>query len=449
MATEEFMNRSLRHAFDAEEVMAYLDGELEPTRAAALAGHLEHCAECQSLAKELRLVSGRMLNFEIEPAPANLGPAVLAENAANRAEMTKAAGSGWSGASRWWELVATRKVWAFGAAFAMVLVVAGVASISELGRLRNPPTELAATDSREPAPASTYKSWLSDESKSQLQSRETYTQQRERSALSSSLAISQPMVAPTPPPPTSGGELAAPESVGPMIVQTASLSIVAKNYDEANAAVQKLVAARGGYIEKLDAQAQSGDSRSLSVALRVPAKELEGLLVDLRKLGHLEEESKSNEEVSAEYVDLQARLKVAQATERRLVELLGARTGRLEDVLDVERELARVRAEVESMQGQSALMLHRVSYATVQVELSEEYHQKLQSQSSMGTKLRNALLAGVQNLLDGIVALLIFVLNYGLSILFWLALCITPVWLIWRRLRARQLAKSGSSFQTT
>jgi hypothetical protein len=250
-------------------------------------------------------------------------------------------------------------------------------------------------------------------------------------------------------PPSESGQLAAPESVGPMVVQTASLSIVAKNYDEANAAVQRLVTAHGGYIEKLDAKAQSGDSRSLSVALRVPAKELEGLLVDLRKLGHVEEESKSNEEVSAEYVDLQARLKVAQATERRLVELLGARTGRLEDVLDVERELARVRAEVESMQGQSALMLHRVSYATVQVELSEEYHQKLQSQSSMGTKLRNALLEGVQNLLDGIVALLIFVLNYGLSILFWLALFITPVWLIWRRLRARQLAKSGSSFQTT
>jgi len=428
------MNRSLQHAFDAEEVMAYLDGELEPKRAAALAGHLEHCAECQSLAKELRLVSGRMLNFEIEPAPASLGTAVLIENAAHKPGMTKAAGSGWSGASRWRELIATRKVWAFGAAFAMVLVVAGVASISELGRLRNPPTELAATDSREPAPASTYKSWLSDESKSQRE---------EQSSLSMALAL------PAASPPSESGQLAAPESVGPMVVQTASLSIVAKNYDEANAAVQRLVTAHGGYIEKLDAKAQSGDSRSLSVALRVPAKELEGLLVDLRKLGHVEEESKSNEEVSAEYVDLQARLKVAQATERRLVELLGARTGRLEDVLDVERELARVRAEVESMQGQSALMLHRVSYATVQVELSEEYHQKLQSQSSMGTKLRNALLAGVQNLLDAIVALLIFVLNYGLSILFWLALFMTPVWLIWRRLRARQLAKSGSSFQTT
>jgi Domain of unknown function (DUF4349)/Putative zinc-finger len=448
------MDRSLQHAFEAEEVMAYLDGELEPQRAAALAGHLEHCAECQSVAKELRVVSGRMLNFQIEPAPASLAANVLAENARVTPEPRKIVNTG-RGVAAWWrERKVRRNVWALGAVFATIAVIVGIASISNLqrSRIRANASVVVPYENEPAAPASEgnspiFKSRLSDDSKSQLQNRQAYIMQRAQSALSSSLATDEP--APPPSSPSNGGELAAPESVGPMVVQTASLSIVAKNYDEANAAVQKLVAARGGYIEKLDAKAQSGDSRSLSVALRVPAKELEGLLADLRKLGHVEEESKSNEEVSAEYVDLQARLKVAQATERRLVELLGARTGRLEDVLDVERELARVRAEVESMQGQSALMLHRVSYATVQVELSEEYHQKLQSQSSMGAKLRNALLEGVQNLLDGIVALLIFVLNYGLSILFWLALFITPAWLIWRRLRARRLAKNGSSFQTT
>src|ERR1700722_13330779 len=446
------MDRSLQHAFEAEEVMAYLDGELEPQRAAALAGHLEHCAECQSVAKELRIVSGRMLNFQVEPAPASLAANVLADNARVTPEPRKIVNTG-RGVAAWWrDMTARRSVWALGAVFATIAVIVGIAGISILRRFGTPATALAVPSADESAlPASQgkapiFKSWLRDESKSQLQTREAYIQQREQGSLASSLATDEP--APPPSSPSNGGELAAPESVGPMVVQTASLSIVAKNYDEANAAVQKLVAARGGYIEKLDAKAQSGDSRSLSVALRVPAKELEGLLADLRKLGHVEEESKSNEEVSAEYVDLQARLKVAQATERRLVELLGARTGRLEDVLDVERELARVRSEVESMQGQSALMLHRVSYATVQVELSEEYHQKLQSQS-MGAKLRNALLAGVQNLLDGIVALLIFLLNYGLSILFWLALILVPAWLILRRMRARRIAKSGSSFQTT
>ena len=83
------------------------------------------------------------------------------------------------------------------------------------------------------------------------------------------------------------------------------------------------------------------------------------------------------DEVTAQYVDLQARLKAAKAAEQRLVELLGTRTGKLSDVLEVERELTRVRSEIESMQGQSNVMLHQVNYATVKVELSEEYHETL------------------------------------------------------------------------
>jgi Domain of unknown function (DUF4349) len=101
-----------------------------------------------------------------------------------------------------------------------------------------------------------------------------------------------------------------------------------------------------------------------------------------------------------------------------------------------------VRGEIESMQGQSAVLVHRVSYATVQLQLSEEYHEKLQSSASTGTKLWNALVEGVQNLQDGIVGLLIFVLNYGLSILFWLGAFVIPSWLIWRRLHARSAAKA-------
>src|SRR5271169_1344327 len=110
MATEEFMDRSLQHAFDAEEVMAYLDGELEPRRAAALAGHLEHCAECQSVAKELRMVSGRMLNFQIEPAPASLAANVLAENAGVMPEPRKIVNTGRGVAARWRDMTARRSV---------------------------------------------------------------------------------------------------------------------------------------------------------------------------------------------------------------------------------------------------------------------------------------------------------------------------------------------------
>jgi Domain of unknown function (DUF4349)/Putative zinc-finger len=445
------MDRSLQHEFDAEEVMAYLDGELEARRAAMLASHLEHCAECQRVAAEMRQLSGRMLKFEIEPMPAGVTAATLIElTTAAKQEAPKEVGYEPGFLSRWRKLATKRSVWAFAGAFGVVVILVGGVGILNVLRSR-PAANVAATHmedlavpSAQPlAPASRgYNARMQGEIADLQQARKAM----EESALSSNLESrrSEPS-----PPATVGGEISAPGSVGPMIVQTASLSIVAKNYDEASATIEKLVKARGGYVEKLDGKAQTGNAREMSVTLRIPAKQLDGFMVDLRQLGHVEQESQSNEEVSADYVDLQARLKSAQATERRLIELLGTRTGRLEDVLDAERELARVRAEIESMQGQSAVMVHRVDYATVEVQLSEEYHERLQSRASTGAKLWNALVEGVQNLEDGIVGLLIFVLNYGLSILFWLSIFIVPSWLIWRRRRSRSLAKSGAPFQRT
>src|SRR5579871_1262324 len=71
------MSHSAQHAFEAKEVMAYLDGALEPTRAAALAAHLDLCSDCQSLAKSFRTLTDRMMSFEIEPAPATLDARVM------------------------------------------------------------------------------------------------------------------------------------------------------------------------------------------------------------------------------------------------------------------------------------------------------------------------------------------------------------------------------------
>ena len=240
------------------------------------------------------------------------------------------------------------------------------------------------------------------------------------------------------PPPSDDEQLKAPENVGPMIVQTASLNILATDYDEASAAIEKLAAAHGGYVEKLDAKAQTGNARELSASLRIPTKQLDGFLADVRKLGHVEEETRSNEEVSDQYVDLQARLKSARATEQRLIELLRTRTGKLQDVLEAERELARIRGEIESMQGQSAILVHRVNYATVQVDLNEEYRQVLGSGPiSTGTKIRNAAVEGFSNVEEGAVALVVFLFAVGPSLLFWLAILLVPGWFIWKRFRVR------------
>jgi Domain of unknown function (DUF4349)/Putative zinc-finger len=407
------MDSSVQHAFDAEEIMAYLDGELEPQRAAVLAAHLVSCGECQEIAKGFRAVSERMGSFGLESVTLQMGKTLLeAFGSAGISRNTAQTGRYKKEAGPWLRLLSKPYAWGLAGAFVVLLIL--VIGIPTMHRSNGTLTQTLALS--RPAPA--------------LLTRavgETSAKREEDDSAE-----------PQPPSPPSG-ELQAPETVGPMIAQTASLSIVATNYDEASAAIEKLAAAHGGYVEKLDAKAQTGSARGLSAALRIPAKQLDGFLADLRKLGHVEEESRENEEVSAQYVDLQARLKSARATEQRLIELLGTRTGKLSDVLDAERELARIRGEIESMQGQNAILVHRVSYATVQVELSEEYRERL-STTSKGTKIWNALVEGLGNVEDGAVAVLIFLLAFGPSILLWLAVLALPAWLIWRRYRAHARA---------
>jgi Domain of unknown function (DUF4349)/Putative zinc-finger len=405
------MDRSLQHAFDAEQIMAYLDGELEPQRAAALAGHLVGCAECQEAVRGFRAVSERMMGFEVEPAAQQIGATLLeALDSGNVSRNTGQAGGYEKRARVWQRLFFKPYAWAFaGIVVVLAILVIGIPTMHRSNEGLRRTLALTRLD-----PAFRVSQTLEQKYTDQVQQSDT--------------------AEPTPPSAVSGGRLQAPETLGPMIAQTASLSIVATNYDEASAAIEPLAAAHGGYAEKLTAKTQTGSARGLSAALRIPAKQLDGFLADLRKLGHVEEESRENEEVSAQYVDLQARLKSARATEQRLIELLGTRTGKLSDVLDAERELARIRGEIESMQGQNAILVHRVTYATVQVELSEEYRERL-STTSKGTKIWNALVEGLGNLEDGAVAALIFLLAYGPSILFWLAALMLPAWLIWRRLR--------------
>jgi Domain of unknown function (DUF4349)/Putative zinc-finger len=411
------MNRSTQHAFEPEEVMAYLDGELEPERAAALAEHLAHCRQCEALAAQFRQVSEKLLDFQVETAPPSLNAAVLSAPESS-APLKKPAPHETD--ERIWGIL--RRVfgkpvtWALSAAMVIALVVVAVHQ-----SVTRTPT------------VGGFSRW-------QIES-ELSAPPASRSATAHS-AASEPrdsanemFLAPAPPP---GNELAAPAPAGPMIAQTASLTIIASNYDQASAAVDRLAASQGGYVQKLATEDQLAAAREFSATVRVPAAQLGGFLAELRKLGHVEQETRTNEEVTDQYVDLQARLKSARASEQRMLELLATRTGKLEDVLDAERELARIREEIESMEGQRVLLAHRVNYATVEIQLREEYREKLDSRSSStATKIWNAAVEGYGNLEDGFIGVLLFLLSYGPAILFWLAVLFVPGWFVWRKFRSR------------
>jgi hypothetical protein len=99
------------------------------------------------------------------------------------------------------------------------------------------------------------------------------------------------------------------------------------------------------------------------------------------------------------------------------------------------------------MQGQSNLILHQVNYATVKVELSEEYHETLRTDATIGSKIRNAFVAGLKNLRDGVVGALVFLLEDGLSLAFWGGLILGIALLLRKRIRARRAVSTTPSIE--
>ena len=221
-----------------------------------------------------------------------------------------------------------------------------------------------------------------------------------------------------------------------MIIRTAQVALITKDFDKAREAVESILRHHRGYIRELKVGGSTGSGRNLTGTLHVPADQLNSTIVDLRPLGRVESESQSGQDVTSQYVDLQARLTNARNTEQRLIDLLRNRTGKLSDVLEVEQEIDRVRGEIEQMEAERKNMSNEVSYATVNLTISEDYKAQLQViPPSTATRLSNAAVEGYRSVVDGVLGVTLFMLSTGPSLLIWGLVLFFPARFAWKRLR--------------
>ncbi len=251
-----------------------------------------------------------------------------------------------------------------------------------------------------------------------------------------------------PPPPSAAQGLVAGGSEGssdhaalsaapaPMIARTVSLSIVVKDFAATRSSLDSILARHHGYAAQLTVSTPENAARSFQASLRVPAPELSSALIDFKALGRVENESQSGEEVTQQHTDLVERLKTARDTEERFRSILQQRTGKLEEVLEVEEQIARVRGEIESMETEQKTLEHRVDFATVDLQLTEEYSARFSSPSvSVSNRMHNAFIAGLSNAAATLLGIVLFLEEYGPVLIIWLMILGVPVFFVWRRYR--------------
>lgn len=221
-----------------------------------------------------------------------------------------------------------------------------------------------------------------------------------------------------------------------MVVRTASVTLSTKDFSGIRESVERIVTTRHGFLQRLETAGHAGTARSLNASLRIPSSDLPATLAELRKLGTVEQETQSGEEVTQQYTDLVARLSNSRNTEKRLVQVLADRTGKLGDVLLVEKEIDRVRGEIEQMEAEQRDMNKRVQFATVTLRVVEEFKAEMSSPStSVVTRLWNAFVEGIKGARENLLEMVEFVLRYLPTMLLWALLLFLPARWVWRTAR--------------
>ena len=160
-------------------------------------------------------------------------------------------------------------------------------------------------------------------------------------------------------------------STGRKIILSFMLSVEVKDAMATFEALDRLAVQAGAYVIKSTKDRRDDGTLKGSVTYRVPPGFLDGFLFKIRRLGKILGETSSGDDVTDQYVDLEARIRNAKATEEEVLKILHERTGKLLDVLEVTREVGRIRGEIEEMEARKRNIELLTATSSVTVDISE------------------------------------------------------------------------------
>lgn len=232
-----------------------------------------------------------------------------------------------------------------------------------------------------------------------------------------------------------------------MIYQV-SYRIQTLDFDASLSAIDALAAEFGGYTESSEIfgrsiQSSRSQLRSASLVLRIPADQLNSFFGRVSLIGTITGESLSSQDVTLQYVDIDARLKTLHQQEERILALL-AEASDLQAVLEIEQTLSDIRYQIESYTSHLKQLDSQISYSTVSISLSEVavLTEPQDEPQTFGERLAATFRSSTLRLRNGFRAFAIWFLGNILEILLWLLLIALVVLVVLllrrRRIRRRQ-----------
>jgi hypothetical protein len=240
------------------------------------------------------------------------------------------------------------------------------------------------------------------------------------------------------------------EAMNRKIIRNADLTLEVAAPMEAQRKITAIAELLGGFVVTSESkQRQTGDAKQeleVDLVVRVPATQFGAALDQIRGTGsRVIQEKVSGQDVTEEFIDLEARIKTQKALEAQFLEIM-KQANRVADALEVQRQVAEVRTEIEKLEGRKRFLENRASLSTISVSLQSPAAIAVNT-SSFGRNIREA----VADSMEIASAIVLFLIRFVIVMIPILLLVILPGFLVTRYVvrRARNMQLSRGPQQDT
>jgi hypothetical protein len=242
----------------------------------------------------------------------------------------------------------------------------------------------------------------------------------------------------------------ASQAIDRKIIRNGNLTVEVASPIEGQRKISSIAESHGGFVVTSEMTQQTSEdnskpSVSVNLVVRVPATQFDSVVQEIRAAGsRVLQEKRTGQDVTEEFIDLEARIKNQRALETQFLEIM-KRAGKVEEALEVQSQLAEVRTEIEKLEGRKRFLENQASLSTINVTLQTPT--QIVNAVGFWYNVKSAFADGV----DVAAAIVLFLIRAIIALLPVLVLIVLPVALITKvvimRMRRRRTMTSGQEVE--
>lgn len=240
------------------------------------------------------------------------------------------------------------------------------------------------------------------------------------------------------------------QAVERKIIKDAELTLEVPSPTEAQRKVTAIADTLGGFVVTSEAKLRQSSDGSpavtdVTLVMRVPATQFGAALNQIHAVSNvIIAEKQTGQDVTEEFIDLEARIKTQKALEAQFLEIM-KQAHKVEDALEVQTQIANVRGEIERLEGRKRFLENRSSLSTITVNLNSAGSGIVVNASGFGKNIKEAISDGI----DVAKAIVLFLIRFVIVMIPVFLLVFLPIGLVLRyfvrRARRYKLAREMTS----